>query len=912
MTAGAIQFTVGRTVKRPDIKAVSAPWPEFATKLSRFVVTGESVAEYMAMPRDRQHAVKDVGYYVGGTFRNGARKRADLLSRTMITLDLDHCRPDYLFEIELAYGDLEFILHSTHKHTPEAPRLRLIFPLARPLTPDEYEPIARLLAARLGLKYFDVTTFESARVMHFPSRPTDGEEVYVHNEGAFLDWQEMPHPDGFSMTDPRTWPIAEGEGEARRAVAKAQDPTSKPGVIGAFCRAFGMTEAIETFLADVYVPLPHAADRYTYFGSTSSGGAVVYDDLFLYSHHESDPAFGRTWNAWDLVRLHLYRHLDQGHEIASPTQLPSYQSMVLLAQTYSQVMDQLVGGDDEFADLDPEDVPASRVDSKRADVPERLTPALLIERLGKASTPADVMTVVAQAAATRMGDMDLEMIVDAAHDAFARSGQRMRKPAIRADIKARRRALSGRGAGPGHVERAEIQFVQLLMDEHWAGGRHLTRFGGGFWVFESGVWAPVEDDYVGRLVLETINRVNLEQPAQLADVVGWLAGQDTGTAVDAGMRLLRRIVAEASKDDPLRQADPSLPEVVNATNGEVWFTDDGPVLRAHAPEHRFTYQIGAHYDPSATCPEFDAALRLIFREHEDPEESIRHFLETWGYMIQTGRTHQAWFLWYGHGSNGKSFLLGILAALLGRAVASKSLADWARQGNSHAEAGLIGKLALVDDDFGQGAELPDSVMKKFSSAALITANPKNRDELNFIVRSVPLVLTNHWPRTKDSSEGMRRRVQAFHFNTYIGEGERDEGLQRRIITRELAGVLNRCITAYQALRERGHWLVPVESSRAKDLWVSQMNQVAAFTAAELVRDEDSVLPGSVAWAAYQRWCIREGVARPLQRSLFLSSLADGIGVTVELSPRERGDAGASRRVGQGWRGWRLAEEPPDM
>ncbi|MEG0168130.1 MAG: virulence-associated E family protein, partial [Ruthenibacterium sp.] len=91
----------------------------------------------------------------------------------------------------------------------------------------------------------------------------------------------------------------------KREVAKQEDPLAKTGVVGAFCRAYSVESAIETFLADVYAP--SAMDgRYDYIPADSSAGVVIYDDKFAYSHHATDPACGKLLNAFDLVRIHKF------------------------------------------------------------------------------------------------------------------------------------------------------------------------------------------------------------------------------------------------------------------------------------------------------------------------------------------------------------------------------------------------------------------------------------------------------------------------------------------------------------------------------------------------------------------------------------------------------------------------------
>ncbi len=79
--------------------------------------------------------------------------------------------------------------------------------------------------------------------------------------------------------------------------------------------------------------------RYTYTGGSTVGGAVVYDgDLFLYSHHATDPCSGLLVNAFDLVRLHMYGEKDQEAKEGTPNnKLPSFVLMSQLAATDPEV-----------------------------------------------------------------------------------------------------------------------------------------------------------------------------------------------------------------------------------------------------------------------------------------------------------------------------------------------------------------------------------------------------------------------------------------------------------------------------------------------------------------------------------------------------------------------------------------------
>jgi predicted P-loop ATPase len=102
-------------------------------------------------------------------------------------------------------------------------------------------------------------------------------------------------------------------------------------------------DAIETFLPDVYAPSV-ISGRYDYIKGESSAGVVIYEHKFSYSHHATDPACGKLLNAFDLVRLHKFRDLDEACSDDTPvTKLPSYKAMIDLARGDAKVRELITG-----------------------------------------------------------------------------------------------------------------------------------------------------------------------------------------------------------------------------------------------------------------------------------------------------------------------------------------------------------------------------------------------------------------------------------------------------------------------------------------------------------------------------------------------------------------------------------------
>nr|WP_216349231.1 virulence-associated E family protein [Dehalococcoides mccartyi] len=124
------------------------------------------------------------------------------------------------------------------------------------------------------------------------------------------------------------WPVSSRQSEVvQHGLSEQADPLSKPGIIGAFCRAYGIADAISAFLPDIYEPSAMEG-RFDYIPADSAAGVVVYDDKFVYSHHATDPVCGRLLNAFDLIRLHRFRNLDDKYPEDTPiTKLPSYKAM---------------------------------------------------------------------------------------------------------------------------------------------------------------------------------------------------------------------------------------------------------------------------------------------------------------------------------------------------------------------------------------------------------------------------------------------------------------------------------------------------------------------------------------------------------------------------------------------------------
>lgn len=324
---GSLQVATGKSRMEKDWKNKTFTWSQLLAKLKDPTRTQETYAEYMKMPKAEQDRIKDVGGFIGGRLKGGRRKADCVEARQIVALDADFAPPGLVDDLFL-YIDGGYAVYSTHKHCPEKPRLRILIPLDREVTPDEYEAISRKLAETIGIDYFDDTTYQASRLMYWASISADGQYVFDYDDSAWISADDVlaQYPD---WTDTSYWPESRRAAEGRKRTAKKQgDPCEKKGLIGAFCRTYTIDEAIREFLTDVYIPCA-IPGRYTYAEGSTAAGLVLYDERFAYSNHATDPAGGKLCNAFDLVRIHKFGALD---EDAVPdtagTKLPSYKAMM--------------------------------------------------------------------------------------------------------------------------------------------------------------------------------------------------------------------------------------------------------------------------------------------------------------------------------------------------------------------------------------------------------------------------------------------------------------------------------------------------------------------------------------------------------------------------------------------------------
>ncbi|WP_353065878.1 hypothetical protein [Arcanobacterium hippocoleae] len=147
-----MKIAVGNSRKAKTWVNQDVTFDQLAQRLCSTVYTTETIEEYSRLPKGRRDEIKDIGGFVGGQLKAGRRRKGMVLSRSCLTLDLDYATP-YTWGQHIAPLPYRLVCHSTHRHTPENPRLRLVIPLTREVTEAQYPALARMFASTVGMDF---------------------------------------------------------------------------------------------------------------------------------------------------------------------------------------------------------------------------------------------------------------------------------------------------------------------------------------------------------------------------------------------------------------------------------------------------------------------------------------------------------------------------------------------------------------------------------------------------------------------------------------------------------------------------------------------------------------------------------------------------------------------------------------
>ena len=280
------------------------------------------------------------------------------------------------------------------------------------------------------------------------------------------------------------------------------------------------------------------------------------------------------------------------------------------------------------------------------------------------------------------------------------------------------------------------------------------------------------------------------------------------------------------------------------------------VIKEFNPEHNHKNQLPVKYDPDAQCPNF---LKFLTEVAPGDENS---FQELFGYFLVQSYPIQKCFILQGSGANGKSTLLRVMEAFLGKEnCSSVGLYDLVTKTFSKAE--LHGKLANIAPDIGSDELRKTGIFKALTGGDTITAERKNQHPFQFQNYAKMIFSCNLLPTSPDNSDAFFRRFMIFQFKQIFDESNQKTKPQTQLLAElttetELSGILNWALEGYGRLMKNGKFTAGKSMKDTKLLYMEMSDPVTAFINYNIEEDPVSFTPKSDILLSYGEFCTDHG------------------------------------------------------
>lgn len=235
---------------------------------------------------------------------------------------------------------------------------------------------------------------------------------------------------------------------------------------------------------------------------------------------------------------------------------------------------------------------------------------------------------------------------------------------------------------------------------------------------------------------------------------------------------------------------------INCANGTLVFGIDKVELNTFDKNDNFFYSLDYKYDPNAICPVFQQVLNDALPS--DGQMVLQEYAAS--VFFPRLNLHKSLLL-YGRGGEGKSLILNIISAALGREnVIERSIESLCAE-ESRTIADLEGKLLNIG--YEMSTKFNSINFKQIVCKEPMPARRLYGETYTIYDYASLLFSCNELPKNIEHSFAYFRRLIILPFKNSIPEEKQDRTLGDRIIKNELSGVLNWIIAGAMRLIAQG-------------------------------------------------------------------------------------------------------------
>lgn len=270
-------------------------------------------------------------------------------------------------------------------------------------------------------------------------------------------------------------------------------------------------------------------------------------------------------------------------------------------------------------------------------------------------------------------------------------------------------------------------------------------------------------------------------------------------------------------------------------------------LSPFSPDKKHMIRIPVFYDKTKDCEK----IKKFISEIVD-EEDILLIQEMFGYCLLEDYRFNTAFMLLGEGENGKSTLLNLLVAFLGREnVSVPSLQELCE--DPFAKAELYKKLANIHADIPAKPLKNTGNFKMLTGEDLVRGNKKHREPFVFRNHAKLIFSGNELPQTYDTSSAFWRRWVIINFPNTFPKEKRDPNILSKLTTEdELSGLLNWAIEGLRRILVNNGFSTTKSREAIEKEWVTRTDSLRAFISEFIEVNKDYALEKE---DFYEKYCL---------------------------------------------------------
>jgi len=190
-------------------------------------------------------------------------------------------------------------------------------------------------------------------------------------------------------------------------------------------------------------------------------------------------------------------------------------------------------------------------------------------------------------------------------------------------------------------------------------------------------------------------------------------------------------------------------------------------IKEHKPEFFITQKTNVNLDPHGTCTHFLSFLDTIMG---GCQEMIDYLQKLLGYCLTGSIAERTIFIFFGHGSNGKSTLLRVFLDLMGDYIKQQTTKVFMEKQNDGVRndlAGLHDCRLVTTSEIGKHGVLDAPMIKEFTGGDPISCRFLYKESFTYIPKFKLIMAVNDRPNLSAKDSAIWARVKMIPFEVKI-------------------------------------------------------------------------------------------------------------------------------------------------